>query len=120
MVAEAGRAVTWTAPDDQAFDMTVPNVGLGSFHPGGFNVLFADGSVRFIKYTINPPTLKALITRDGGEVIAGIATDADANRSGTALTRGGRPVRWSFRLAIQGRSRHLRRTISSRLGGPRS
>ncbi|MDR0869849.1 MAG: DUF1559 domain-containing protein [Planctomycetaceae bacterium] len=39
----------------------------GSFHPGGVNVLFFDGSVRFISDTINEELLKALATPDGGE-----------------------------------------------------
>jgi prepilin-type processing-associated H-X9-DG protein len=43
---------------------------LGGLSIGGFNALFADGSVRFIKDTINPIVLKALFTRDGGEVIS--------------------------------------------------
>ena len=43
---------------------------LGGFTPDGFNALFADGSVRYIKKSINPATLKALITRNGGEVIS--------------------------------------------------
>ena len=29
-----------------------------------------DGSVRFLKETINPQVLRALMTRDGGEVIS--------------------------------------------------
>jgi prepilin-type processing-associated H-X9-DG protein len=45
----------------------------GGFSPNGFNVLFADGSVRFLMDTINPVTLKALFSRDGGEVIGGDA-----------------------------------------------
>ena len=44
--------------------------GLSSFHPGGANVLFADGSVRFVKDTINQQTLWALGTIAGGEVIS--------------------------------------------------
>jgi prepilin-type N-terminal cleavage/methylation domain-containing protein/prepilin-type processing-associated H-X9-DG protein len=39
-----------------------------SFHPGGCNVVFADGSVHFLKETIAPPTWAALITRAGGEI----------------------------------------------------
>jgi prepilin-type N-terminal cleavage/methylation domain-containing protein/prepilin-type processing-associated H-X9-DG protein len=41
-----------------------------SNHPGGVNVLMADGSVRFVKNSINQPTWWALGTRAGGEVIS--------------------------------------------------
>jgi prepilin-type N-terminal cleavage/methylation domain-containing protein/prepilin-type processing-associated H-X9-DG protein len=41
-----------------------------SYHPGGVNVLFLDGSVRFIKETINTAPWRALGTRAGGEVIS--------------------------------------------------
>jgi len=41
-----------------------------SYHPGGVNVQVADGSVRFIKETINPAAWRALGTRSGGEVIS--------------------------------------------------
>ncbi len=41
-----------------------------SHHPGGVNVLLLDGSVRFLKETINRSTWRALGTRAGGEVIS--------------------------------------------------
>jgi prepilin-type N-terminal cleavage/methylation domain-containing protein/prepilin-type processing-associated H-X9-DG protein len=41
-----------------------------SRHPGGVNFLFADGSVHFIKNTINPTPWRALATRSGNEVIS--------------------------------------------------
>lgn len=41
-----------------------------SFHPGGVNVLFADGGVRFIKSSINPMNWRALGTVGAGEVIS--------------------------------------------------
>ncbi len=41
-----------------------------SYHPGGVNVLFCDGSVRFIKDSINYQTWRALGTIGSGEVIS--------------------------------------------------
>jgi prepilin-type N-terminal cleavage/methylation domain-containing protein/prepilin-type processing-associated H-X9-DG protein len=41
-----------------------------SFHPGGCNFLFADGSVHFLKQTLNPATFVSLITYNRGEVIS--------------------------------------------------
>jgi prepilin-type processing-associated H-X9-DG protein len=41
-----------------------------SRHPGGVNTLFCDGSVRFMKNSINVKTWQALSTRALGEVIS--------------------------------------------------
>jgi prepilin-type processing-associated H-X9-DG protein len=41
-----------------------------SRHPGGANFLFGDGSVRFLKSTINPVPWRGLATRAMGEVIS--------------------------------------------------
>jgi prepilin-type N-terminal cleavage/methylation domain-containing protein/prepilin-type processing-associated H-X9-DG protein len=41
-----------------------------SFHPGGANAVFVDGSVHFLTADINIRVLAALITRAGGEVIS--------------------------------------------------
>lgn len=41
-----------------------------SAHPGGVNVLFSDGSVRFIKDGVNVVTWRALGTRAGNEAIS--------------------------------------------------
>jgi prepilin-type N-terminal cleavage/methylation domain-containing protein/prepilin-type processing-associated H-X9-DG protein len=46
------------------------NDELASFHPGGVNCLFGDGSVHFIKDSINPVTLRGLVTPNGGEVLS--------------------------------------------------
>jgi prepilin-type N-terminal cleavage/methylation domain-containing protein/prepilin-type processing-associated H-X9-DG protein len=46
------------------------NDELFSFHPGGVNALFGDGSVRFIKDSVSLTTLRALITLNGGEVVS--------------------------------------------------
>jgi len=45
-------------------------VGASSFHSGGVNVAFGDGSVKFIKNSISMPTWWALGTRANGEVIS--------------------------------------------------
>ena len=56
-----------------------PNSALGhtdefyALHPGGANVLFGDGSVRFFKASINLLTWQALSSRANGEVV-----DADS------------------------------------------
>jgi prepilin-type N-terminal cleavage/methylation domain-containing protein/prepilin-type processing-associated H-X9-DG protein len=42
----------------------------GSAHPGGVNVLFGDGSVRFIKSSVNYATWYAIGTRSGGEIVS--------------------------------------------------
>jgi prepilin-type processing-associated H-X9-DG protein len=45
-------------------------VGASSFHPGGVNVAFLDGSVRFIKDSVSQPTWWALATKAGGEIVS--------------------------------------------------
>jgi prepilin-type N-terminal cleavage/methylation domain-containing protein/prepilin-type processing-associated H-X9-DG protein len=40
-----------------------------SFHPGGANIGFADGSVRFVSQSITIATLAALVTKSGGEIV---------------------------------------------------
>src|SRR5262249_8544427 len=62
---QAGNPVGWLN--------TCPNLGQfgsRSRHPGGANFLFGDGSVRFLKETINLPTYRALATRALGEVVS--------------------------------------------------
>ncbi len=41
-----------------------------SFHPGGANALFVDGSVHFIKDVASVQLIAALVTRAGGEIIS--------------------------------------------------
>jgi len=68
-VVEADKGAPWSKPADLPFDPNAPPSlhGAGSVHPGGFEALFADGSVRFLMTIISPSTFKALITRNGGE-----------------------------------------------------
>ena len=46
------------------------HVAARSYHPGGVNVGFADGSVHFIKNTININSWRAIGTKAGGEVLS--------------------------------------------------
>src|SRR5262249_36217113 len=46
------------------------NDELASFHPGGVNCLFGDGSVRFVKDSVNLVTLRGLVSLSGGEVLS--------------------------------------------------
>ncbi|WP_435022401.1 DUF1559 domain-containing protein [Tundrisphaera sp. TA3] len=45
-------------------------IGASSYHPGGVNVLMMDGSVRFVKDSINPASWVAISTIRGSEVIS--------------------------------------------------
>ncbi|AMV36215.1 DUF1559 domain-containing protein [Planctomyces sp. SH-PL62] len=42
----------------------------GGPHPGGLNALLGDGSVRFIKYSVNPTTFRKLTVIDDMEVLS--------------------------------------------------
>ncbi len=41
-----------------------------AFHSGGTNILLADGSVRFIREGISPATFAAMVTANGGDIVA--------------------------------------------------
>jgi prepilin-type N-terminal cleavage/methylation domain-containing protein/prepilin-type processing-associated H-X9-DG protein len=42
----------------------------GSMHSGGMNVCFGDGSVRFLRQSLDMAAYRALASRNGGEVVA--------------------------------------------------
>jgi prepilin-type processing-associated H-X9-DG protein len=64
------HALEWTKPADWEFDPDPAVQAIFKSHdPGGTNMAFADGSVHFISATIAAATLRALLTRDGGEVV---------------------------------------------------
>jgi len=57
-----------TEPSAGCSSINVSNVnGLYSFHIGGVNILWGDGSVRFLRATAEPFILAAMITRNGKE-----------------------------------------------------
>jgi prepilin-type processing-associated H-X9-DG protein len=72
LIGESRRCVPWTKPEDLPLDTNLPLFGLGShhgYHNNGFNVLFADGAVRFLKSSISSIVLRAILTRNGNEVV---------------------------------------------------
>jgi prepilin-type processing-associated H-X9-DG protein len=69
MCAEAAEGVPWSKPDDLEYDPNKPLPKLGKQDPKVFNVAMADGSVRTLSKSISEKTLRAAITRDGGEVL---------------------------------------------------
>lgn len=65
-VAESANPAPWTAPMEISADS---GGAFASKHPGGFNAMLVDGSIRFLKKTIRPNVLTTLLTRNGGEPI---------------------------------------------------
>ena len=60
------------APDAGAAGKVLTQVGgFGSNHAGGANFAFGDGSVRFLKNSINPQVYRYLGNRADGEIVSG-------------------------------------------------
>jgi prepilin-type N-terminal cleavage/methylation domain-containing protein/prepilin-type processing-associated H-X9-DG protein len=70
VTAGATVAMDWDWVDENDGGPTYMALAASSYHPGGVNTLFADGSVHFIKNTVSPVTWYALGTIAGGEVIS--------------------------------------------------
>jgi hypothetical protein len=71
LVIEAGTPVPWTKPEDLPFDRDGPLPDLQSLFRNGFRVALADGSTRFVTNEVSRETLRASITRNGHDVLAG-------------------------------------------------
>ena len=71
----AASGINWLEPRDMTVEEAVAYItdpaagGSRHAHPGGVNVLFADGSVRFLPQTIDPQTLRWLLTRNDGQAV---------------------------------------------------
>jgi prepilin-type processing-associated H-X9-DG protein len=68
MVVEAADPVIWTKPDDLRYDPKGALPKLGGLFGDGFNAAFCDGHVVFLRRTIAADTLRALMTRNGGDI----------------------------------------------------
>ena len=60
----------WDSVDENDGGPTYMALNASSKHPGGVNALFADGSVHYVKNSINPVIWRGLGTIAGGEVIS--------------------------------------------------
>jgi prepilin-type processing-associated H-X9-DG protein len=60
----------WVSIDENNGGPTYASLSASSFHPGGVNALFCDGSVKFVKDTVSPFIWRALGTIAGGEVVS--------------------------------------------------
>jgi len=63
-------AMDWDSVDENDGGPTYMSLSASSYHPGGVNTLFADGSVRYAKSSTNPVTWRNLGTIAGGEVVS--------------------------------------------------
>jgi prepilin-type N-terminal cleavage/methylation domain-containing protein/prepilin-type processing-associated H-X9-DG protein len=59
----------WDSVDENDGGPTYMALSASSYHPGGVNVLFGDGGVRFVKNSVVLPVWRALGTIAGGEVV---------------------------------------------------
>jgi prepilin-type N-terminal cleavage/methylation domain-containing protein/prepilin-type processing-associated H-X9-DG protein len=68
---DSGFSVSGYAPTGSMIVINAKNAAeVYSFHPGGAQFNFADGSARFVSETLDALIFKALVTRSGGELLA--------------------------------------------------
>ncbi len=63
------QPIDWDWIDENDGGPTFMSLSASSLHNGGVNVLFGDGSVHYVKNSVNPQTWRNLGTIAGGEVI---------------------------------------------------
>ena len=69
LTVEAKRDIPWTKPEDIPYDAAQPLPELGGYRENGFLVVLADGRVRLLPRSTPEATLRALITKAGGEQV---------------------------------------------------
>lgn len=73
LVVETVNPVPWTSPDvDPTYDQLVAQVevgpsAIGSEHPGGANVVFADGAAQFLPLSIDPQIIRLMVQPADGQ-----------------------------------------------------
>lgn len=67
LFVESGDRVPWAQFNEHAFTPTGPLPALGHPNRNTFLACMADGSVRVVKKSVSPNTLRSAITREGGE-----------------------------------------------------
>jgi hypothetical protein len=69
LIAEAGKPVPWTKPENLVYDPSGPLPELRGVFDDRFRAALADGSVRDFRNDLPEAALRAFITRNGGEQI---------------------------------------------------
>ncbi len=69
LLVEGGPLVPWTKPQDIPYAADQPLPNLATVRQGGFYAGYADGSAHWINDKFPETTIRALITRNGGEKI---------------------------------------------------
>jgi prepilin-type N-terminal cleavage/methylation domain-containing protein/prepilin-type processing-associated H-X9-DG protein len=64
------EGVPWPTTTATAGNQAGQNEEPFSYHPGGVNALYGDGSVRFIKNSINLVAFRSILTLAGGETVS--------------------------------------------------
>jgi RNA polymerase sigma factor (sigma-70 family) len=91
MVIEARTAVPWTKPEDLVYDPKQPLPKLGGIFENVVNAALCDGSVHAFRKDAPQTAMRAMITRNGGEVYEGLhaatvrRNDADPRARNRAL-----------------------------------
>lgn len=70
MMVQAAEQVPWAKPQELPYSKTTPLPKFGSPRtPAGFNVMMADGSVRFVKSTISEQNMRNAIEKADGNMV---------------------------------------------------
>lgn len=69
LIVEAGPPVPWTQPEDLPYAAEQPLPELSCLFRAGFRATMADRSIQFVRKETSAATLRAAITRNGGDTL---------------------------------------------------